>query len=303
MTDPIKTILNLANEEPCPPIGWAEIQSLPVGFCTQLITHKILIPSEHAKSATCQGCSEAPLLTIQIPRSKGKLRAIAHCPNCGPVNFTLEELERYSISITGIVAFVRDSFNTQSSTKELIKGRLWDMGTLDSEGPRIFLARGLEWIDAERVIAKSLMVKAICIGMNSIPDPPSWIPGSICFCSLFRFLTFEKSGLKFDSGFVRNQWEVFAGPKISKEVASLPVINQSFSSLKRDKSLFAAYQQSAADLIDRDEKVKWIESVTPPSWSDKERNEIIGIGRSHYSETVNRLFPERKRNRRMKKNR
>ncbi|MHB1002026.1 MAG: hypothetical protein ACYC27_22525 [Armatimonadota bacterium] len=192
-----------------------------------LIESGILREGQFAESVDCNGCDECCHTDVEvINKNNGTLiRAFVYCiqhEDIGRVPVPIEHLKIWNASHNNMVDFLRDMFGIDSQPQEHIKGRLWWLGSLKSNGKRsdLFMARGATWPDAQDIFSDCSHIagcsRPLVLVLTDMPGGKLF-GVSARVAPLSRLLTIDGSSLFIDIDETRELLEL---PRI---VSTIPI--------------------------------------------------------------------------------
>ncbi|MCA9250651.1 MAG: MarR family transcriptional regulator [Phycisphaerales bacterium] len=104
---------------------------------------------------------------------------VAKCPECGRVQFELEQLQQWTPNIEGLASHLAGTSNLGIATS-LVASRCWRLGTIHRNDVyrEVFFARGLTWDDAKDVVTQadrlSKSAAPLLLVPALIPDTSLW---------------------------------------------------------------------------------------------------------------------------------
>jgi len=105
----------------------------------------VLKEASPATSAACRECGSGNVRRLEYftDPARGRREPYIPCPDCGLVRIELERLRRWQIDTWGLLSFISDHGNVRGPATEVVRGRLWRLGTANWAGrPReVYFAR------------------------------------------------------------------------------------------------------------------------------------------------------------------
>ena len=202
----------------------------PEGALDFFVNQRLLSPTTPDNSLECDGCEERCFMTVCIPPPDAPItrRPFIICnqrDDIGRVIVALDRLKRWEVDLGRLAGVLSDLLGIDQTPHELICQRLWDLGKVDLESgmSEVFLARGLDWTDAEETLGNDLGVKEAVAPLVFTPGRTSrrFLPHASIF-SVTRMLRVQKGRLVLDrDGIARAMAEkvqrvVFTGNVIRK---------------------------------------------------------------------------------------
>lgn len=181
MIDEVARILRLMDRYEQPVIGYDESQQWPNWMLKRLVVIGLLRPIERAEVIRCPHCDDGHMLRPDIrdyPKVD-RMIAVAKCPECGRVEFELDQLKQWGIDGDGIASHLASASNLGRATT-LVAGRCWHIGAMHRKDVYrdVFFARGLTWADAQAVVTEadrlSNSAAPLLLVPAEIPDVKLW---------------------------------------------------------------------------------------------------------------------------------
>lgn len=191
--------------------GRDDLKCWPVGALEVLLNADVLRKSDYARSVVCRECPDECSVEVRFIEGEegGEPRAFFDCPrrdDIGRVRVALDELQTYSLSVSGMAAVIAGELG--GTAEELMLGRLWTIGRVDIGGARtdVWLARGLRWPDGERVLREARSRKQ---SQSAVVLSPTWVEsdGSLEIVPLNDVLRLDGGGLSVDVSVIREAAE------------------------------------------------------------------------------------------------
>jgi hypothetical protein len=207
-----------------------EVAGWPEGALDFFVNQRLLSPTTPANSLECDGCEERCFMTVFIPPPDAPItrRPFIICnqrDDIGRVIVAPDRLKRWEVDLGRLAGVLSDLLGIDQTLHELICHRLWDLGKVDLESGmfEVFLARGLDWTDAEETLGNDLGLKEAVAPLVFTPGRTSrrFLPHASIF-SVTRMLRVQKGRLVLDrDGIARAMAEkvqrvVFTGNVIRK---------------------------------------------------------------------------------------
>lgn len=130
---------------------------------------------ENATSVVCDACAEGHVEEVRYVRSlqTSPLRAYIYCPENERVQVPLDRLKQWDVDLQGLATGVASALELAGTIEEIVSGRVWSLGkaTIAGRSREVFLARGLKWVDAPRVIGG-------CERLNAAQAALVFVPGA-----------------------------------------------------------------------------------------------------------------------------
>lgn len=158
-----------------------EVALWPDGYECQLIDAGVIRRYDNATTVVCDACHEGhveEVVSIVSPAGTPP-RAYIYCPEAGRVRVPHERLMQWMVDFAGLASAVVRAISLPGETEEIVPGRIWYLGkaTMGGKSPDLFLARGLKWADAPRVVGGCERLKVTRAAIVFVPgDVP---PGDI----------------------------------------------------------------------------------------------------------------------------
>ena len=140
--------------------GHDDVKSWPTGVLEALLKANVLRQSDYARTVLCRECPDECSVEIRFANGVdgGEPWAYFDCPcrdDIGRIWVPSDDLSTYSPSPAGLAALLANALDGR--LEELISGRLWMVGRPNIAGTRalVLLARGLDWLDSDRVIRET----------------------------------------------------------------------------------------------------------------------------------------------------
>ena len=184
-----------------------EVDGWPEGALDFFVNQRLLSPTTPDNSLECDGCEERCFRTVIIPPPDAPItrRPFIICnqrDDVGRVIVDLDRLKRWQVDLGRLAGVLSDLLGIDQTPHELICHRLWDLGKVDLESgmSEVFLARGLDWTDAEETLGNDLGLKEAVAPLVFTPGRTSrrFLPHALIF-SLTRMLRIQKDHLALDS--------------------------------------------------------------------------------------------------------
>jgi hypothetical protein len=169
----------------------------PIGLRATLEADGILLPDEPAKQVLCWACGEAhPVLTETIDHEPGVRYRMA-CPyGQGAEIIDAARLDRWRISVEGLIRRVRAALRLKSDVRVVIENHVWCLGqsTLSGLDGKIYFARGPldSYVDEG---GHPFEANAIVIVPNHVAASPIFVRHNIRFVRVSQFLIYGTEGL------------------------------------------------------------------------------------------------------------
>ena len=208
-----------------------EVAGWPEGALDFFVNHRLLSPTTPANSLECDGCEERCFMSVFIPPPDAPItrRPFIICnqrDDIGRVTIAPDRLKRWQVDLGRLAGVLSDLLGIDQTPHELICHRLWDLGKVDLESgmSEVFLARGLDWTDAEETLGNDLGLKEAVAPLVFTPGRTShrFLPHASIF-SVTRMLRVQKGRLVLDrDGIVRaipakSQPDILTGNVFRKE--------------------------------------------------------------------------------------
>lgn len=215
--EPLNLILRRLESNP------PKITKLELGVALpQCLALGLLRQAEPARALPCPECDGSRLLTIEFIQNKltKKNHAYIACPECGPVEVSIEQLERWRVDPVAVAkAVFRQLFPALNLPTEILPGRLWRVGkvTLAGQPREIFFACGY------RATADTAVVEALRGRTKSVLLMPSEVgvarwgsaTGNLVL-ALESLAALTKSGIELDLGLLESRVAAHFGTKAAK---------------------------------------------------------------------------------------
>ena len=172
----------------------------------------LLCQVENATSIECDSCAEGHVEVVKYVRSPktAPLRAYIHCPENERVEVPLDRLKQWDVDLQGLATDVASSLDLAGTTEEIVSSRIWSLGkaTIAGRSREVFLARGLSWADAPRVLGGcerlNLARSAVVLVVGEVPSFSVWAGDAPAVAPLKMVLRTAESGLSVDRGHLEN---------------------------------------------------------------------------------------------------
>ena len=183
-----------------------EVAGWPEGGLDFFVNQRLFSPTTPANSLECDGCEERCFMTVCIPPPDAPItrQPFIICnqrDDIGRVIIAPDRLKRWKVDLGRLAGVLSDLLGIDQSPHELICQRLWDLGKVDLESgmSEVFLARGLDWTDAEETLGNDLGVKEAVAPLVFTPGRTSrrFLPHASIF-SVTRMLRVQKGRLVLD---------------------------------------------------------------------------------------------------------
>lgn len=170
------------------------------------INHGLLSPTTPAKSLECDGCEERCFMPVAFAPADAhrNTRPYIVCnqrDDIGRVAIAADRLKRWRVDLGRLAGVLSALLEIDQTPHELIHHRLWDLGkiNLGSGLFEVFLARGLDWTDAEDTLGNNPEVKESTAPLIFTPGKTSngFLPHASVF-SLSRMLRIQNDRLVLD---------------------------------------------------------------------------------------------------------
>jgi hypothetical protein len=195
---------------PEPVFSAQEVAQWPQGALTQLVRRRLLAEAVPATTATCDACGTdhvEEVNFIEAPPGTGR-RAYIHCPEVGRVRLPLESLRRWGINFMRLTEVVATAIGSTGHAEEVARSRLWLLGKVrvGGLGLEAFLARGLPWADAAKVILASPRLRAtkrpLVLVPNSVPAADALPVGCAPVVPLSALLSWDGKRVSVDQDYL-----------------------------------------------------------------------------------------------------
>jgi hypothetical protein len=183
-----------------------EVAGWPEGALDFFVNHRLLSPTTPANSLECDGCEERCFMQVFIPPADAPItkRPFIICnqrDDIGRVIIAPDRLKRWQVDLGRLAGVLSDLLGIDQTPHELICHRLWNLGKVDLESgmSEVFLARGLDWTDAEETLGNDLGLKEAVAPLVFTPGRTSrrFLPHASIF-SVTREIGVQKGGLVLD---------------------------------------------------------------------------------------------------------
>ena len=152
--NPLRMLLARLEMEP-PSFDSAEVRSSLGQSFDVMVALGFLGPSVSSSSARCDGCGAGRYeeVTWLPDKGTGKRRPYIYCPECGPVEVSIESLEQSRISGLRVLESLRAAASMTGSLEEIVAGKLWSLGRAywRSQSREVFFVCGYDANDYEGV--------------------------------------------------------------------------------------------------------------------------------------------------------
>jgi len=200
----VARILRLFDRSEQPVFAFDEIQRWPTDLLDRLVSIGLLHEIEPAELIACNNCDEGHVLEPDICAYPdiGEV-AVAKCPTCGRVQFSLDRLRQWGVHGDGLANHLANAITAGKATV-LVPQRCWRLGPLYRDGVyrEVFLARGLTWPDAGDVVAQSERLAACTVPAllvpADIPEVEQWPKVVPATAALTEIATLTAAGLVVD---------------------------------------------------------------------------------------------------------
>jgi len=169
----------------------------------------------HAAAATSirfdgcdNGCIVTPLIVTHA--RTGERFGVYGCPEgeCGMVHIPLDDLRQWSFDMLATARAVAKAIGSSGEVVEDVPDRLVAMGSVVIADVRrdVFLARGMDWDDAEVVMADARHLKAaaapLVLVLANLPEHPIWPDCKPALAVLEEMVSLDENGLVVDLSLV-----------------------------------------------------------------------------------------------------
>lgn len=183
-----------------------EVAGWPREALDFFINQGLLSPTTPAHSLECDGCEERCFMPVAFtpaapPKNTGPYIVCNQRDDIGRVAIAADRLKRWRVDLGRLAGVLSTLLEIDQTPRELIRHRLWDLGkvNLASGLSEAFLARGLDWTDAEQTFGKNREVKESMAPLFFTPGKRS--NGVFAHASVFplsRMLRVQKDQLVLD---------------------------------------------------------------------------------------------------------
>lgn len=186
MLETFRLMLRAADQPGPEALLWshAALERLPAEPVDWLIGAGILGGAEPDMGALCCECEEMCRVKPEIITdvATGRKRAFLYCAREGPIWFGMDAFNRRKLRLDRLAQVVAEAAGCIGSPVELVPERLWLLGTvpIDGKARELFLARGLAWPDARKVLGQCARLRAsACPAVLTLAGMPSGdlVPG------------------------------------------------------------------------------------------------------------------------------
>lgn len=132
------------------------MQRWPDGALAEFLQRGLLRETTPQEAMDCPDCVGELCDILYLDNPVTGLTDIALCcPNCGPVEMTLDELCRWSIEWPGFVQFLADGLGVRGAVEVIVPNRLWRLGKTYWSGrpATLFVGRALHRDDVPDLVA------------------------------------------------------------------------------------------------------------------------------------------------------
>jgi len=195
--DAIEFLLR-ALDEPTP--GWdgGAIRGWPQGRFERLRELNLLVPGPAAASVVCTNCDHGHVEAVTYVGGRPHIG----CIEGGVVNLDPDALRTWVPDRAAIASLLRRVIQAKDRLRELVPGRLWQLGSVRWEGVsrKVMFATGLHWGDAARVAAiVGPAGKPIVLVPSALPIRDIWPGLAPPVAPLADLLTDEANGVTIES--------------------------------------------------------------------------------------------------------
>lgn len=162
---------------------------------------RILHRIQDAGAVDCDSCGEPHF--AEVVRDPKHLEAPYYlCPTVGRVRLKPDDLQRWGIAFDRLAAFLSDSLTLSGRMAEVVVGRVWLLGRLDSTADvtEVFLFRGIWWPDAAGVLNACLRLRqcsrAIVLLVRRFPPEDVWENRQAVLLALSELTDLDQSGFQ-----------------------------------------------------------------------------------------------------------
>ncbi|MFV0444091.1 MAG: hypothetical protein ACK5Q5_11020 [Planctomycetaceae bacterium] len=181
------------------------MQRWPDGALAEFLQRGLLRETTPQEAMDCPDCVGELCDILYLDNPVTGLTDIALCcPNCGPVEMTLDELRRWSIEWPGFVQFLAEGFEAQGGVRELVPDRLWRLGKTRWAGrpTTLFVGRAVHRDDFAAMTAElTRSTSAVLLYPRSAPEIDLPHPA----VSLELACHWDGAALEFDVDYVSSQ--------------------------------------------------------------------------------------------------
>jgi len=170
-------ILRLFDCSEQPVFAFDEVHCWPAGLLDRLVDIGLLRETEPAELIACNNCDEGHVLEPEI-REYPDLGAVAvaKCPTCGRVQFSLDRLKQWGGDFDGLALLLATELKSDASPMSIVPGRIALLGSIATPAGMldVFFGRGLAWDDATTVLREAVRLATSNAPVILLPqDAPS----------------------------------------------------------------------------------------------------------------------------------
>lgn len=188
-TETLRALIERVESTSVKEVRGDQVASWPDGCLEEFEKYGLLQKSDNATEVLCPGCDERCFVTPMPTHGiRDGIQAFGtYCevdPGIGHVEIPAASLRQWRFSMSGLATAIATDFNC-GQVKELIPGRLWDLGEarIDKRLRRIFFASGLERDDASAVVKYinnifehgSTVILSASRPSTEAPSEPGWV--------------------------------------------------------------------------------------------------------------------------------
>ena len=212
MIETLRRLLGRTDLEHAGPITAQEARRWPAGALDRFVALKLLCKTTASNSIRYDGCDhdceiELEIVTHAVTGEQFGVHACAY-GECGLVRIPLDDFRQWKFDMLATAKTVAEAIDASGKVVEDVPDRLVAMGSVVIADVRrdVFLARGMDWDDAEVVMADARHLKAsaapLVLVLANLPEHPIWPDCKPALAVLEEMVSFDENGLVVDLSLV-----------------------------------------------------------------------------------------------------
>jgi hypothetical protein len=266
LRDPLDLFWNCADSPAAvPTLTGDDVAELPPLALEYLQALGLLRPGDTVGHVVCRNCEEDHIVEItRVAYPDEKVRFFAKCPTNGRIEIPRERLLQWTVGFGPVLAEVMAALGAPGKPKEVIPGRVWDLGrtALIGQSRPLWAVRGMSWPDAA-IVGKSVPKgrSPVVFVLGQRPEEGILDVPHDCIIELRTVVTLQSHTLSVSADSIKSQLSVNPAESIAKKVKKRSSRKTLIASIKkalrkhlmaaRDKAFSSSKRSGIPELLPR----------------------------------------------------